>query len=371
MKRLLSVLLALTLVLSMSVVSFAAEETEIALIPDNFGANTQQASDVVTWGENSVTANAIGQFSLKLPTTLVKGDTIVLHIKGTSEEQFRVWLLAAEAATAGNQWKSADAGYSGTGPFEFFIELKCEYFDAEFETAEDVNFKAPSWDKQLVNFTLEYVGVVSGTLADVEAATIADTQPAIDAAQALVDAALASTAEADVAAAQAAIDAIADYGFAAIIEAKANLQTTLDTVEGAKLLANFTTQIDAVNKALEDAKAANGDVTAIKAAYDVAYAAIKEMEDGNPDGIEVVSAKIAELKEVINEIKSIHKAAAEAKAEADKAAEEAAKKAEEEAAAAAAKKAATTKTVTIVVIAVAVVAIVAVVIVVISKKNKK
>ncbi len=377
MKKLLSVLLAVALMLSMSVVSFAAgEELEIAITQDNWGANSGTAVDAVTWGEGSVTADAIGQFSIKLPTTCYDGDTVVVHVKGTSEEQFRVWLLAANAVTASNQWKSADVGYAGTGEFEYYIELTCQYYDADFESAEDVNFKAPSYDKQLINFSLDYVGVIYGTMADVEAAKAAELQPEIDAAKALVEAVKSvdvadqAALDAAVLAAQEAIAAIPDYGFASLMATKDELNLSVDVVLGEVALAGYQPEIDAVAKALEDSKAAGNDVAAIKAAYDSALAAVDKMEKEGGH-LAPVAEKVKELKNTISEIKDLHKAATEANAEAKAAEEAAAKEAEEKAAAdAAAKEAATNTAIIVVVIVVVVVAILAVVLVVLKKKKK-
>lgn len=378
MKKLLSVLLALSMLLSMTVfVNAEGEEIEIAITPDSFGVNVPEnsTSDVVVWGDGTVTADALGQFSLKLPTALNKGESVVVHIKGTADEQFRVWLLAAEAVTASNQWKSADNNYVVTEEFEYYIELNCDYFDNDFEIADEVNFKAPSWDKQLVNFTLSYVGVIYGTMADVESVKAAEVQPQIDAAQALVDAVKsvdatdAAALDAAVATAQAAIDAIPDYGFASLVEAKAALQLSVNTVLGEVALGTYQSYIDAVNNALETAKNAGNDTAAIKAAYDEAYAAVTYMEDNGGD-LEPVKEKIAELKEVINEIKDLHKTAAANKAADEEAAEKAAIEAEEKAAADAAAKAQATQTTIIIVAIVAVVVVVVVVLIVLKKKKK-
>ncbi len=376
MKKLLSAILALVMLLSMTVFVNAEGEIEIALTQDNWGANAGTAVDAVIWGDGTITAESLSQFSLKLPTTCVQGDTVVLHIKGYAEDNFRIWLLAANAVTASNQWKSADAGYAGTGDFEYYIELACQYYDAEFETAEDVNFKAPSWDGALTNFRLDYVGVLYGTMADVEAAKAAEVQPQIDAAQALVDAVKtvdatdAAALDAAVADAQAAIDAIPDYGFATLIDAKAALQLSVNTVLGEVALGTYQSYIDTVNNALQAAKDAGNDVSAIKAAYDEALAAVTYMED-NGGTLEPVKAKITELKEVINEIKDLHKAATAANAEAKAAEEAAAKEAEEKAAAEAAAKEQATNTAIIIGIVAAVVVVVVVVVLVVLKKKKK
>lgn len=377
MKKLLTVLLAVALVLSMSINVFAAEETSIALTVENYGAYTGTAADALIWGDNSVTAPDNAIISIKLPEPVVEGETVVVHIKGTSDGDFRVWLLGAEEKTCSNQYKMSDHGFT-TGEFEVYIELGFTDWDGYGHTsAEELAIKGPSYGTNLTNTKLDYVGITKGTMADVEGDIAAAAQPEIDAAQALVDAVKSvdvtdqAALDAAVAAAQAAIDSIADFGLPALITAKADLQTGVDNVLGEVLLEGFQPQIDAVNAALETAKGAGNDVTAIKAAYDEALAAIAIMEESD---LPIISEKVKELKTVVNEIKELHKAATTANAEA-KAAEEAAKKEAEEKAAAEAKaaeeKAAkTATTLTIVGIVVAVIVVVAVVLVVLKKKKK-
>lgn len=356
MKKLLTVALALVMALCLTVTAFAAEEIEIALVPESFGANTSQASDVVVWGENSLTAETLNQFSLTLPTTCYDGDTVVLHIKGSSESDFRIWLLAANSVTASNQWKASENGYAGTGDFEFFVELTCQYHDADFESAEDVNFKAPSWDAQLTNFTLTYVGVMYGTIADMDAAALAEVQSYIDAAEAAI-------AEGDADAAIAAIDVIAakgDLGFASCAAKASELMEKVEGIYDDQLLASLQEYVDKVNNALETAQNANGDVAVISAAYEEALAASDYVTEQGK-GYSKTTEKAKELKVIAKQIKDMIAEAEEANARA-----EAERIAAEEAAAAKA------KTTTIVVVAVvAVVVVVAAVVLVVLKKKKK
>ncbi|MBQ8623584.1 MAG: hypothetical protein IJ424_04300 [Oscillospiraceae bacterium] len=385
MKKLLSVLLAVALVLSMSVTVFAADEVEIALTTDNYGTYTGTAADALTWGDNSVLAPDTAIFSLKLPQAVNDGDTVVVHIKGNSEGDFRVWLLGADEAagamekTCSNQFKASNVGFT-TGDFEYYIELVFQDYDgAGLTSAEELAIKGPSYGTNLTNTRLDYVGVYYGSLADLDVVALAEAQPDIDAAQAAIDAAKAAVGG-DVAALQAAIDAAqaavdvvaakAALGFTSVMSANDDLQAQIDAMQGDIVMAGFQVHIDTVNTALEDAKAAGNDITKIKAAYDAAVAAVDTMEaEGN--GLPAVTEKVKELKTIINEIKDLHKAATAANAAAKEAEEAAAKEAEEKAAAeAAAKEASTKTTITVVVIVAVVVVILAVVLVVLKKKKK-
>ncbi len=379
MKKLLSVLLAVALVLSMSITAFAAEEIEIPLTVENYGANTGVTSDMLTWGDNTLLAPDIAIFSLLLPQPVNEGETVVVHIKGTSEGDFRVWLLGAAEATCSNQYKMSDNGFT-SGEFEKYIELTFTDHDARgLATAAEVAIKGPSYGTNLTNTQLNYVGVYYGTLADLDSAVLAETQPDIDAAQAAIDAAKAAvgsdvaTLQAAIDAAQAAVDVVAAkaaLGFTSVIEANTNLQAQIDDMQGEIVMAAFQVHVDAVNAALEDAKAAGNDVAAIKAAYDAAVAAVETMEnEGN--GLPAVTEKVKELKELINEIKDLHKAATAANAEAKAAEEAAAKEAEEKAAADALAKEQATQTAIIIGIVAAVVVVVVVVVLIVLKKKKK
>ncbi len=377
MKKLLSVLLAVALVLSMSINVFAVEETSIAITVENYGAYTGTASDALVWGDNTVTAPDNAIISFKLPEAVVEGETVVVHLKGTSEGDFRVWLLGAEEKTCSNQYKMSDNGFT-TGAFEVYIEFTFTDWDGYgHTTAEELAIKGPSYGTNLTNTTIEYIGIYKAAMADVEPDIAAAAQPAIDAANALVEAVKSvdvndqAALDAAVAAAQTAIDGISDFGLPALITAKADLQTGVDNVLGEVLLEGFQPEIDAVAAALQKAKDAGNDVTAIKAAYDEALAAIGTMEASD---LPIIKEKVKELKETVNEIKELHKAASAANAEA-KAAEEAAQKEAEEKAAADAKAkeeaaAKTATTLTIVGIVVAVIAVIAIVLVVLKKKKK-
>ncbi len=378
MKKLLSVLLAVALVLSMSINVFAVEEVEIPIVVESFGANTTSiTADQLVWENGTVLANDVALFSLTLPEIVKEGETVVVHLKGTSDGDFRVWLFGAEEKTCSNQYKMSDNGFT-TGAFEVYIELTFTDWDGAGHTeASDLCIKGPSYGTNLSNTKLEYVGVYKAAMADVEPDIAAAAQPAIDAANALVEAVKSvdvndqAALDAAVAAAQTAIDGISDFGLPALITAKADLQTGVDNVLGEVLLEGFQPEIDAVAAALQKAKDAGNDVTAIKAAYDEALAAIGTMEASD---LPIIKEKVKELKETVNEIKELHKAASAANAEA-KAAEEAAQKEAEEKAAADAKAkeeaaAKTATTLTIVGIVVAVIAVIAIVLVVFKKKKK-
>lgn len=374
MKKLFAIFLAAMMVLALSVSAFAADEVEIPLDADHVGAGAAKAEEL-TIADGAITANEIGIFALTLPETVADGDTVVVHIKGTTDGDFRAWLLAAPdtQSTFSNQWKASENGFTAPGEFEKYIELTAQDFDNSGKTEADaVAFKAPSYDAMLENLTLTYVGVVYGSMADIEADYVAEAQPFADAAAAALEAAKAASDEsalnAALADAQAAVDSLtekAELGFPGVTslltEAKNVVKEINDLINSAaadEALEGIKGDVDKVNSALEAAKKAGNDIDAIKAALADAEAAAanidKAAEESNFSELTTASK---DARSVVSEIEKLLSDA------------EAAKAAEEEEAAA--KKQQTTTIVIIVVAVVVVVAVIAGIVVGVLKKKKK
>lgn len=387
MKKLFALILAAALMLTLSVIAYAADEVEIPLDADHVGESSTGGAETVTIGDNSITADSIALFDLILPEKVALGDTVVVHIKGSSDGDFRVWLLAdgktdekGVEITFSNQWKGSDNGFNAPGEFEKYIELTAEDYDAQSMTEADrVAFKGPSFGTNLSNITLTYVGVIKGTVADVEAGAVAEAQPFADAAAAALEAANAAAdsaaLEAALADAQAAVDTLtekAELGFPGVTsmldEAKKvvkEIESKINAAAGDEVLAGVQGDIDAVNSALAAAQGAGNDIDAINAALNDAKAAAANIQAAADSGNYAdVTAAAKEANATVSEIEKLLKSAEDAK----KAEEEAAKKAEEEAAAK--KKQATTVGIIVVAVVVVVVIIAAVVMTVLKKKKK-
>ena len=221
MKRIIALVLALALAMTMAMPVFAADEIEIPLDADHLDLIS---ADEATFADGSVTVNEINQFAFLLPEMVDIDNTVVIHIKGTSDGDFRAWLLGAgtseekgSAATFSNQWKASDNGFTAPAEFEKYIELTAEDFDSQgFTSANRVNFKAPSYDSTLVNFTLTYLGVIYAPMSEVEGNAADELQPFMDQSNAALEAANAATDDAGrqtaLADAQAAADAAEPAG---------------------------------------------------------------------------------------------------------------------------------------------------------------
>ena len=171
MKKILAIVMAVAMVMALSVTAFAAE-TEIALTTDNLGYYNDATE--VDGGLNS----SGEQFVVNLPEVVEKGETITIHIKGTSDGDFRVWLVNG-ANTDSDLWLSTDNGFAG-GEFDYTIELTMNDHDGNGDTSSDgINFKGIAYGTNLDNFTLTYLAIVT----DGEE-VVADTDDAADEAEA-------------------------------------------------------------------------------------------------------------------------------------------------------------------------------------------
>ncbi len=153
MKKILAIVMAVAMVMALSVTAFAAE-TEIEVSTDNFGYHANATA--VDGGLNS----SESEFTLNLLESLEIGDTITLHFKGTSDGDFRVWLVDG-AVTASEQWYSNQNGFSG-GEFDFEYTFTVQNWNDEGATgATGVDFKGIAYGTNLDNFTLTYLAVVT------------------------------------------------------------------------------------------------------------------------------------------------------------------------------------------------------------------
>lgn len=170
MKKIFAIMLAFALMLALSVTAFAAEEVEIPLDAGHVGKSSAGGAETVTIADNTITGNEIALFDLILPEKVALGETVVVHIKGSTDGDFRVWLLAEGESdekgceiTFSNQWKGSENGLEAPSEFEKYIELTASDFDGQGMTAADrLAFKGPSFGTNLANLKLTYVSVMKG-----------------------------------------------------------------------------------------------------------------------------------------------------------------------------------------------------------------
>ncbi len=128
-------------------------ETTVTLSTDNL--RTEGTATAVDGGLNS----SQSLFELKLPETVYEGDTVTVHITGSSDADFRVW-LSNGGATASNQVKASDLGYSGSGDFDLTFDLTFEDIDgANITDAGCIMFKGYKFGETLNNLTVTHIGI--------------------------------------------------------------------------------------------------------------------------------------------------------------------------------------------------------------------
>ena len=132
MKKLLSALTALAVVLSLAIPVSAAEELEIPLLPDSLIGSTDYfaSADDLVFENGSVTADQVEIFALKLPKNVVLGESVTVHIKGSSVGDFRSWLICADQtankgdhATFSKMWKASENGFVPGTEFDLTYTL--------------------------------------------------------------------------------------------------------------------------------------------------------------------------------------------------------------------------------------------------------
>lgn len=167
LKKIISVLTAVVMVLALSATAFADDiMTRIPLTQDNqgsFGTDT-------TYTETGFSVADGQQASFKLPQSYAIGETLLVHIKGSAESNFRIFLVKNGWDRASNIVTLSDdgvvPGYTG-GEFDIYITFVVE--DAEskgVDVANEINFKGPTYDTNLVNLSVEVCEIFVG---DVEA----------------------------------------------------------------------------------------------------------------------------------------------------------------------------------------------------------
>lgn len=319
-KKLVVFTIAVILVFGMSLNVFAEEEQikeeKIELTAENFGdCVASMTPDKLTWGENTVTADGIVLFGFKLPRPVSLGETVVVNIKGSSDGDFRVWLLGASEKTFSNQYKMSDNGFE-SGSFDKTFALTGQDFDkAGLTEGGNILFKGPTSSSNVVNLTLESVTVYYCSMEDYVATFISS-----DAVKAKADEARAKVKElydkvSDMDAVKAGIQAIEDEYITYLSEVSSlgvesaneiidELYAAFKDLRDEATLASLSDSIKAVVDALEKAKASPNDSNILNECLEKAKEAADHVAD-NGRIYPKVRAKSEELNGMVSEIETL------------------------------------------------------------------
>ncbi len=147
MKKIFALVLVLSLIVFGSSMAFAAE---VSLAEENLGRGAGDSTVVVN-ADGSVTTKT-SNISFYLADPVQAGETVTVHIKGSSDGDFRVWLIDVQEVTNSDIYQISTEGFT-SGEFDKTFNLTAT---AE---ATEIFFKAPSWDATLNNLTITELSI--------------------------------------------------------------------------------------------------------------------------------------------------------------------------------------------------------------------
>ncbi len=132
---------------------------------------TETEDEIIVWDEDGegVLITSANLITFALPYDVPVDTTVVIHAKGTSDDNFRAWLMDSALVTSSNQINMLnDMKYFANGDFDFLLELTCQYFDAEIadNIAKKICFKASSWNTALTNLKIDELAIFNGNLEE-------------------------------------------------------------------------------------------------------------------------------------------------------------------------------------------------------------
>ncbi len=209
MKKALALILVLCItVFGTSLTAFAAD---VSIAPENLGRGAGVAT-VTANADGSITS-ATSNISFYLPEAVQAGETVTVHVTGSSDGDFRVWLIDVNEVTNSDIYQMSQNDFT-SGEFDRTFDLTAT---AE---ATEIFFKAPSWDAAINNLTIASLSVGGEDAADVaeeaDVEEVAEEPAAVEVKEAAKPAAAApKTGETSNAVVYIALAAIAAVGFVA------------------------------------------------------------------------------------------------------------------------------------------------------------
>lgn len=159
MKKVVSLLLALCLVFACCNTQVkAADETVISLTKDNCGRGKM----LIDFNDDGSVFSKLNNVSFLLPEAYPSGETYTIHITGASDGDFRVWFINTDEVTNSDIWQASLNGFT-SGDFDYTFTLTTT---AE---ANEIFFKAPTWDSTINNLTIKSITITKGAVAEAAA----------------------------------------------------------------------------------------------------------------------------------------------------------------------------------------------------------
>ncbi len=171
MKKILAVVTAIAIAISSLCVFVFATES------DNIISSSTMYSGYYndyTMGEDGTSFSATdggSQIGLTLGTTVGDGESITLKVTGTTDGEFRMWLLSGGSRVSSVYLASDQEGYTTSGTFEFKVTLTVDGGDSGGTSGNAVMFKGPAGGN-LPNLTVTSVTIVTEDEEEDETVTI-------------------------------------------------------------------------------------------------------------------------------------------------------------------------------------------------------
>lgn len=179
MKKALSLILSLALVLSLGLTALAATEVDVS------AGNLGRGASLVPYGQTikenddgTVTAISTEIISYYLPEgeAIAPGATVTAHVTGTSDGDFRMWPIDVnETTNIANDdiFKASDHGFTG-GDFDFTFTFTTL---ADNDPSTEFAFKAFEYGAELDNLVVKSLTLTEGgeTAAPADDAAVEDT----------------------------------------------------------------------------------------------------------------------------------------------------------------------------------------------------
>lgn len=158
MKKVLSLILSLALVLSFGLTALAATEVDVS------AGNLGRGASLVPYGQTikenddgTVTAISTEIISYYLPedAPVLEGETITVNVKGSSDGDFRMWLIDVNETTNSDIYQMSEHGFTG-GDFDETFTITATGDSTEFA------FKAFAWGESLDNLVVKSLTITEG-----------------------------------------------------------------------------------------------------------------------------------------------------------------------------------------------------------------
>jgi len=168
MKKVLSLVLALVMVVfGSSLTAFAATETQVSLAGDNLGRGAALLDLTVKSNADGSITSKTSNISFYLPETVKAGEAVTVHVKGSSDGDFRMWLINLNEVTNSDIYQMSQNGFT-SGAFDKTFTLTATGDSTEFF------FKAPTFDGKINNLNVTYLSVTKAAAADTAAPAATD-----------------------------------------------------------------------------------------------------------------------------------------------------------------------------------------------------